>query len=64
MKALTNLTFGEGVTILSEKQMKSLKGGNWYCHCNNDSSSIPVGNCSDCHFHCNNWYTCDEVYRG
>ena len=63
MKALTNLTIGEGVTILSEKQMKSLKGGNWYCHCNNDTSSYPASDCSQCPYYCTGWYTCDDVDR-
>ncbi|MBO7418838.1 MAG: TIGR04149 family rSAM-modified RiPP [Bacteroidaceae bacterium] len=64
MKSLKDLTIGEAANILTEKQMKALKGGNLYCHCNNDSSSYPTSSCANCYLYCYDWYVCDGVHRG
>lgn len=66
MKALKNLVIGSTANLLTEKQMKMMKGGDnndpWYCHCADGSGSEPVQNCDDCKFVCSEgWYTCDHI---
>ena len=69
MKALKNLIIGEGANILTNKQMKFIKGGDpapLYCHCGNDSGSIVVDSCDRCWLICSaeGWFVCDSLFRG
>lgn len=55
MKKLKKLTLGEGMRVLSNPELKNLKGGAYYyyCHCkNNSGEGVPVDNCSRCHELC------------
>ncbi len=76
MKALKRLVIGSSASMLTDKQMKGLKGGGddndpygdgpWYCHCNNESGSIYVSYCDLCAYACSHSlpYSCDHDGRG
>lgn len=49
MKKLKKLTLGESMRLLSNTEMKFLKGGGVYCHCKgNSGTGISVDNCEAC----------------
>lgn len=50
MKTLKRLDIGSSVSMLTDKQMKGLKGGTtYYCICNNESSgSLVASSCAGC----------------
>ncbi len=71
MKALKRLVIGSSASMLTEKQMKVMRGGYgedgpWYCHCNNESWSIYTPDCSECPSKCdyNPIWSCDHDPRG
>ena len=55
MKKLKKLTLGEGMRVLSNPELKNLKGGGYFyhCHCkNNSGEGVPANNCKDCETLC------------
>lgn len=70
MKALKRLVIGSSASMLTEKQMKGLKGGDgddgpWFCHCNYETGGQRADTCEDCYRICGNvyWY-CDHMQAG
>ena len=51
MKKLKKLTLGESMRVLSNPELKNLKGGAYYyyCHCkDNSGEGVPASNCEQC----------------
>ena len=55
MKKLERLFIHEmNAKVLSQQEMKFLKGGEVYCHCYGDSGSKSASSCADCPTQCGN----------
>lgn len=49
MKKLEKLFINKmNAKVLSQQEMKFLKGGGVYCHCMGESGSRSAGNCGEC----------------